>query len=616
MCGIIFAADTRPVDQIVSKMHAAQTHRGPDSSGVEFEQAGDVNLGFAHERLSIVDLSETGSQPMESASGRSLIIFNGEIYNFLALAKFYGLKNLRSSTDTEVALELIEMLGITEASKLFNGMWSIVFYDRKEGVIHLSRDRFGKKPLHIARLGTGIFISSEIYPLLKHPDISTAPDLIVAARFLNQSIQNADCRTWLRDVQQLPAATTATINIRDAKFPIVSETSFWSPSFEAPESRSDADWIEELRETTTNAIDLRLNADVPVGIALSGGLDSTVIASAAFRQKSTNQNIHLFSATSKGSADDESDFIDIAEKALNVKVQRYDLQLEQSEDFLGSLYECIRHNDGPIASFSPMLFYKLMGMAKQIGVTVVLTGQGADEGFCGYRKYPFFQIKKLLKEKRLLEALQFGGAFARRGTLFNGFKLAEAKRYIGKPNAGILGEACREVSGSVDLGGADTIEARQWRDISSLSVPYLCHYEDRLSMAHSREVRAPFLDYRVIELGLQMPLHLKMQKGWTKYALRKAFASKLPSEIAWRKDKKGFVNPQDDLFRGPLQSVVREIMFDENAQVYTEGLVDHKAYMAMFDKYCAGDKRIWFREVFAPFATEIWLKISQQKMAI
>jgi asparagine synthase (glutamine-hydrolysing) len=441
------------------------------------------------------------------------------------------------------------------------------------------------------------------------PGIDRTPDATVAARFLTQSLQNVDNRSWLAAASAFPAACIGTIDVTDPAEGITNIRRFWkAPANELEPSTTDAEFIEELYSTLSDAVRMRLHADVPVGIALSGGIDSSIIAALAYsRQSMAGRSTVLFSATNPGSPHDESAFIDVVARHLETEVDKFTLDASTGSSLFDLLMKCIRHNDGPIASFSNILFFRLMEMARKRGVTVVLTGQGADEAFCGYRKYPFLELKRLIREKGLLAASHLATGFLARGTMLPGLRIAEGKRYLGRTNHSILGPVAANAHHPIALGAIRTLSERQWQDIAHYSVPYLCHYEDRMSMAWSREVRAPFLDHRVVALGLRMPTRLKLANGWTKYALRKAFEPLLPPEIAWRKDKQGFVNPQDDWLRGSLRSHVVETMSRRDARVYDTGLVDREAYMKVFEAYCRGSSSIWFRDVFSPFALELWL---------
>lgn len=609
MCGIVFAIATSPVRDFINVVHRRQRHRGPDGEGLHFEESGPIFWGMAHQRLSIVDLTDSGAQPMLSASGRLRILFNGEIYNYRELAKQFGLTALQSGSDTEVAVELIERLGIDEACRQFNGMWALVVHDRITNRMYVTRDRFGKKPMYIRRDSAGIFLASEMHSLLGLPGVGTSPNAIVTARFLAQSLQNVDDLSWIDGIESFPPASIAEIECSNPSAGLRRLRRFWEPDFDSPEEvRSDREAVEALRFLVQDAVRLRLHADVLVGIALSGGIDSSILSVQAVRQaRARGHEALLFSAVNPGSDEDESPHIDTMARHLNCNVHRFQLAPDAGDGLFGLMQRCIRQSDGPISSFSSVLFYKLMERARATGITVVLTGQGADEAFCGYRKYPILEIKRRLARGDLWGAARLGWGFARNGTLLPQFNLREAKRYAGAANRSLLGPVATQALRLEPLGRVSTLSQRQWDDVAKYSVPYLCHYEDRMSMAWSREVRSPFLDYRVVDFGLRLPERLKLSRGWTKYALRRAFECDLPSSIAWRKDKMGFVNPQDDWLKGSLQDVVRDVMGKSDARVYQAGLVDREGYLERLDSYCAGRGNVWFRDVFGPFSLELWM---------
>ncbi|WP_246059135.1 asparagine synthetase B family protein, partial [Shimia litoralis] len=298
MCGLIFALAARPVREFVTAAHARQYYRGPDGEGVLFEETAGVHLGMAHQRLAIVGLSESGAQPMLSASGRYRILFNGEVYNFRELADQFGLTGLRSGTDTEVIVELIERLGIDEAFRQFNGMWAMVVQDCVSNRFYVARDRFGKKPLYMYRDSNGIYMASEMHSLMALPGVDVTPDPVTAARFLSQSLQSIDDHSWLELVEAFPAASIAEIDGTAPANGLSNLRAYWKPGYqdELPIS-SEGEAIEELRHLVQDAIRLRLHADVPVGVALSGGIDSSIIAAQAKHQTSAlDQMTELFSA--------------------------------------------------------------------------------------------------------------------------------------------------------------------------------------------------------------------------------------------------------------------------------------------------------------------------------
>lgn len=609
LCGISFAAGSSYIEHFIKNSHQIQRHRGPDSQNSHFESYKDIDIGFGHQRLSIFDLSSSGSQPMLSNSGKSLIIFNGEIYNFKELAKKYKLTKLKSTSDTEVALELIELIGIDQACKEFNGMWSLIFYDRDQKKVFLSRDRLGKKPLNYLIHNNSVFVASEVKTFLCIPDFNATPNPLTAARFIGQSVQNIDQNTWINDIFMFPPGSIGELDLNQNHLRIRNIRKYWSLELNYLSELKESEATSYIKEILDNSLESRLQADVPVGIALSGGIDSSILAAIA-RQLKLNKKLHIFSAVNPGDINDESTFIDIVSKHLNLETNKFSLESSGVENLSHLLKLVNYYNDGPVTSFSSILFYKLMEAASSKNIKVVLTGQGADEAFCGYRKYPIFAIKNLIDQGKYLQAINLMSHFIRRNTLIPQINYAQAKRYLGKKNDSVLGTASRdamltELPRSLSI---NSIRDLQYDDITKYSVPSLCHYEDRMSMANSIEIRCPFLDYRLVELGYNLPLNSKLKDGWTKYSLRKAYEEYLPESIIWRKDKKGFSNPEDKWLKETLKESVYEIMSDDNSSIYKYGLVDKNSYIKLFKRYRGNDKTIWFRDVFAPYSLEIWLR--------
>ena len=613
MCGIAGAVGPTDFRDFVSSANTLQHHRGPDAQDSQNFEFGQLNVSLAHQRLAIFDLSDAGKQPMISASGRFAISYNGEIYNFPELIEKYGLNNLRSRCDTEVMLELIEQLGIDEALKQFQGMWAFVALDRENGKLYFSRDRIGKKPLYTRKIGNALYFASELKTLLNIPGHPrpTQVNQRVAKDFLAYALQNTTNESWIEGITAFPPASVGEVDFKTSNLELRKIRRYWTPQTDTiPLDGSPQARIEALRTTVDDAIVERLRADVPVGIALSGGLDSSIIAATAKRvaDEAGGRDVVLFSAVNPGKKEDESYFIDLMANHLGLKVNKFALDSNEDEGLESLLLRGLSGQDGPITSFSSLLFLRLMEKAADLGITVVLTGQGADEGYCGYLKYPALQFKRLLKAGNIVAATKLMSGFVRRGTFLPQFRLTEAKRYLGAANNSILGEALLDMENTSNIAAAGTsLAARQRLDIERFSVPFLCHYEDRMSMQASREVRSPFLDYRVVNAGLQLPDDLKLNDGWTKYALRKAYEADLPQEITWRKDKKGFVNPQDDWLKTTLKATVLDVMENPNAPIYSQGLVNRVEYLKLFKRYCDGNKGIWFRDVFAPFSLALWL---------
>ena len=256
-----------------------------------------------------------------------------------------------------------------------------------------------------------------------------------------------------------------------------------------------------------------------------------------------------------------------------------------------------------------------MRRAKELGITVLLSGQGADELLCGYKKYLGFYIQWLVENRQYGKALNVLYQYWRNGTILSQFNVAEARRYMPayfrKKNDDVLGDAVKDYT-QVQMGRGKgmTVQQRQYEDVKRFSVPVLTHYEDRMSMAFSREIRLPFLDHRLMDVLLPMPVHYKMDQGWTKYIFRRAVSRLLPSEIVWRKDKQGFVNPQSEWLKHELRSST-ESYFDSSSLIFKYRLVNRNNLLQKYKRYCkqpAMKGPIWFREIFSPLALEIWLR--------
>jgi asparagine synthase (glutamine-hydrolysing) len=611
MCGIVGAVGNADVTALVAAAAEVQAHRGPDAQGQSTVQVGERWLSLAHQRLSILDLSDAGRQPMDSRSGRWSIVFNGEVYNYLELAEQYGLDDLRSGSDTEVVLELMERLGPERALGEFNGMWALLAHDRHTNKLYLSRDRFGKKPLYWSRTSELFFAASELKSFLAVPGVDLTPNPTVAARYLAQALQDVDTETWLSGVSAFPAGHWGTIDLSEPDRGLQDVRAYWDIGDLTPDPNVRfEDWVDELRATVEDAVAIRLRADVRTGVALSGGIDSSIISTIArARLGDDASQLTFFSAVHPGHPQDESRFIDTMAEYLDIPVARMSINPDDTDGLRELLVRCSWQNDGPVASMSNVLFYLLMQEAVKLDTTVVLTGQGADEAFCGYRKYPMLELKRLLRGGHPRQAARHALPFLRRGTLVPQLNLATAKRYFGKQDTSLLGEATAAALRPEALGAVGgSLNDRAWLDLTRYSVPYLTHYEDRMSMAWSREVRAPFLDYRVVRLGVQAPTDFKMRDGWTKYGLRKAFESQLPPSITWRKDKMGFASPEGAWMKTALRPDLEALIADPNAPLFTQGLVDRGAYRRLYDAYLRGERRVWVRDVFAPFVLNLWLR--------
>jgi asparagine synthase (glutamine-hydrolysing) len=613
VCGIFgIAAPAAPDPAILARAEQLQRHRGPDAQHRTIERLGRLHVGLAHQRLAIIDLSPAGEQPMRSPSGRSLVMHNGEIYNYRELRVELEAAGVRfaTHTDTEVIAAACELWGVEAALRKMNGMWAFAWLDFPNARLVLARDRFGKKPLYLARGAHGLAFASEMKTLLRALPLRSRVNMQAVASYLGASQLDCDERaTFLSEIEKLPAASYAEL---DASGPDLSLKirRYWRLDAAEPLQISFAAAAEQVSELLDDAVRLRLRSDVPLGILLSGGLDSSAVAASAARQLGGAELVSI-SAVSNDKASDESPFSRHVVRHLGLAPREVQLEFDAGQ-LLGLIADVSAQNDEPIGGFACVAQSLLMRRARDLGITVLLSGQGADEAFCGYRKYVGFEVLARLRARQPWAALQLLGGFLWRGTLFAKLSPADAARYLPRwlrtTLPALRGPATRDLPlPELGLNGSD-VRARQRADLEHYSVPALTHWEDRSSMASSREVRDPFLDYRLVELGVRLPMHFKMQRGYTKYVLRHAVERRLPPEIVWRRDKRGFATPEARFLAGPLRSTL-EGLADADAFIIRTGMVDATAARARLSEFLARPgARVPSREIFQLLSLELWLR--------
>jgi asparagine synthase (glutamine-hydrolysing) len=552
---------------------------------------------------------------MFSADRRHVLIYNGEIYNYLELRSELASQGIEFYTqcDTEVVLQALITWGDQAMSK-FNGMWALAWLDLETGHLVLSRDRFGIKPLYFYKSDSRFFFASEIKAILAGSGERFRINTVAAGRYLHQSLLDSQEQTFFAGIDALPAGHNICLDLTLAA---ISEPTVW-PYWQAPKQETSVhdinQLIETVRETFIDAVRLRLRSDVPVGVLLSGGIDSSSIAAAMQLILGKDADLRILSAVSDDARYDEQPFIDRMGAHLGCQIHKVPLRFTPDEAFR-LLDTVIYANDEPVIGFSSVAHYLLMQQAKQLGVTVILSGQGADELLCGYKKYLGFYLQFLARQGKWIDTFTVLSSFARQGTVLPQFRVHEAKRYMPKAlrprEIDIRGPALRQSDFSLDMGlGGMTVSHRQHLDIYRFSVPALVHYEDRMSMAFAREIRLPFLDYRLVSLLLPISPSWKLRDGWTKWIFRKAMQDFLPESIVWRKDKQGFINPQSEWLKNELRGQI-ETLLSGDMLIAEYGMVDQRALRQLYSAYCqqsVTNGAIWYRDVFNPIALEIWAK--------
>jgi asparagine synthase (glutamine-hydrolysing) len=613
MCGIFGAVDRESVHMLLDTAERMQLHRGPDGQGKQTWTIGDWQVGLAHQRLAIIDLTSAGAQPMSHDGGRTWIAFNGEIYNYLELRAELERKGhaFQTQTDTEVILAAISEWGFEGALRRFNGMWAFAWLDSALGELRIARDRFGVKPCYLLHSDRRLLFGSEIKSLLATSGARHTVDKSAVSAYLDQIQVDFDNRTFFQGISKVPAGHFVRVDLRtsDLKLEFSRYWSLLTTEVRVPMRFEEA--LEEVRFLLDDAVRLRLRSDVPIGILLSGGLDSSAIAGAVNQCQGAGEIVYV-GAVSNDTTADESQHMRVVARHLGRPL--HEVQLEFGGQVLLDLIKRVTwHNDEPIGGFSCVAQYLLMRCAKECGVTVLLSGQGADEAFCGYLKYVGFHIQELARRGRFDRVARSIAEHLIQGTVLRDVQIAAARRYLPsflKSSTLSLRGPALDGYAELPLGLApgSSVNQRQVLDFERYSVPALTHWEDRNSMAFSREVRDPFLDYRLVQLGVALPMSYKLRNGWTKYVLRRATEGRIPKEICWRRDKKGFTTPEAGWLRRELRPAMEAIAAGE-ARCVRAGLVNAAAFKRRYQSFLTGTgPGVMSRQLFQCLSLESWLE--------
>jgi asparagine synthase (glutamine-hydrolysing) len=624
MCGIagIYRFDRQNVPPqdvaALEAMAAIQHHRGPDAGG----QATLGCCALASQRLSILDLSPLGHMPMRSDDGRLALITNGEIYNYVEIRD--ELRQLghvfHSDGDTEVILRGYQEWGAACVER-FVGMWAFALFDTVEHTLLLSRDRLGVKPLYVHRTPERLVFASEIKAIVTYlrtvgEPVHSNPTSI--ATYVATGLVDGLEDTFFEGITRFPAA--ATMHVRPQG---VQTRRYWdlpgrAAALGATISQNGArkaPW-RAVRQALDEAVRVHLRSDVPLGVCLSGGLDSSAIVGLASQYVE-----HVKTFTVYFGDGPEYDERQHAHPIVHQFGADASERCIEPTDVLGTLKRIVWHLDEPSLALGVYPQWHVMSLARDSGVKVVLDGQGGDEVFAGYANYAPQQLYGLLGS----HPMRFPFETAALGRI-QGFSVARSAarsalamrlRSPVPPTVDLTPDAALLAP---DLRTMADVSHNEWRlwprvfdgwlnnvlywELTRTRLPALLRYEDRLSMAFSIESRVPFLDHRLVELAFALPDDFKRHDGWSKYGLRRALEGFLPSSVVWRRDKKGFPTPVGAWLRDGRASAATDLLSDprrRSRDLFPQAAVDrfvqdHREGVA---------DRSW--QLWRALSTELWL---------
>jgi asparagine synthase (glutamine-hydrolysing) len=602
MCGIFCTVNTNKLfsSHEIEKFNDSLkmiSYRGPDACGKNIYDTSNSKgqIYFGHNRLSIIDMNASSNQPMTYLNHYH-IIFNGEIYNYIELREKLMLKGyiFNTKSDTEVVLALYAEKGVEGFSEL-NGMWAFIIYDELKNVIICSRDRFGEKPLYYFQDSDGTtYFASEIKQIL--PFIKAKCNEKILKDYLNYYLIDHTDETFFEGIFKIPASGYLEINCLNGSYNF---GKYWKISLHDDYkdiSLEEASTI--FKNLFEDAIKIRLRSDVKIGNTLSGGLDSSSIAVLA--DKILKNKILNLAVTNSSKHTSEEFYVDllINDNKLDVEKISYD-----NANPWDDVEDVIYHHDEPILSISTIAHYQMMRLLKQkTDITVVLSGQGGDEAFGGYNKYFYYALREKIRNMDLIGFCRDG--FHVVSKIGKEFTLNAARRYTGiLGNQGVqFNKILTNPANKNQLLGAKNFKNRQIDDYYKYSVPPLCHYEDRNSMAFSKEIRLPFLDHRLVEFTINLPIQHKINNGFTKYVLRDSM-TELPSLLRWRRDKKGFTLDEELYYSGNHLNTIRN--FFKDSALAKMGYINHDELLKTLSE---NKPKIWVRDLGRLIFAEIWLK--------
>ncbi len=620
MCGIsgivnISSNKIQNLQHSIKVMNFLLRHRGPDGEGIWINHS--ENVGFGHRRLSIIDLSQAAAQPMKDKND-NWIVFNGEIYNYIELREELGKENFATTSDTEVILQAYHKWG-SDCVNHFRGMFAFAIWDGHKELLFCARDRFGIKPFYYTQIGDTFLFASEIkalLPFVEHieTDLDSFKEYLVFQFCL-------EGKTLFRGIRELqPSHTLAIIK------GTVTIEKYWEVYYQPNFDHTAKYFEKELRSLLNESVNLHLRSDVPVGSYISGGLDSSVVASLAASGQKQPMEGFTGKFSKYGPEYDESQYARLLAQSAGINLHETDIT---AKDFIDNIRKVIYHLDYPVAGPGAFSQFMVSQFAAKY-CKVILGGQGGDEIFGGYTRYLIAYFEQCIKGA--IEGTMNSGKFVVtyqsiipnltalknykpllrefwRDGLFEEMDMRYFRLINRAPNLkdeinwdSLEGYNTKETFRQ--LFNCKNVEKESYFDLMThfdfkTLLPALLHVEDRMSMAHGLESRVPLLDHRLVELAATIPSDIKFKDGRMKHIFKEVVRPYLPEEIINRKDKMGFPTPITEWMNGEAREFVREILSSPVALSRT--LVNNQKILENMDKEPQYGRMLW-----GLFCLEIW----------
>ena len=631
ICGFVNSSKSERCDQslsneLIQSMVDTLVHRGPDGQGIK--QIDNVSLG--HTRLSIIDLNLHANQPFFNQDRGVYLVFNGEIYNYKELRLELISKGYKfhTASDTEVLLTSYEEWGINCIEK-FEGMFAFALYDQKEGKTHLVRDRLGKKPLFYSAYDGCVVFGSEIKSLLTHKGIDRGVDLLSLDDYLSLNYCIAD-RTLFNSIKQLMPGERIEIDNSCS----IKKIKYWDIDYQTHETGNETYYFDKFEELLENSISKRLDSDVPLGAFLSGGVDSSVIS--YYASKNKNNRLNTFSVGFDDASYNELPYAKIVSDKINSKHRSIIVSnVEHS-----TIEKIVWHSEEPTADSSMVPMYFLSKLAKE-HVSVCLSGDGADEILAGYETYSayylasvFKKIPPLLRNTLTNKTLSLMPVTSKKynfrekltrfayASNFDNYKMHYSWRCIfddnlkkellsKKINRKLNNHDSSLIYKGIFESNATSLNKMLYSDTTIYLPNDMLVKVDRMSMAHSLEVRAPFLDHNLVEFAFQMPDKYKLKNFFNKkYILKEVMRDKLP-EIILNRKKAGFNSPISYWLKNSLKEPSHDSILSDN--FLKSGLFNPEAIIKLLNDHDKGVSDNSY-QIWSLYILSIWLNMFNAKI--